>query len=410
MKIWLINPYGNLPSEGWRDYRTTMLARTLASRGHEVIWWISDFEHRSKSYRGSGELRDQLLPEGVRVIGVHSTAYRNNISLMRVRYEINYGLEFARMAIKESPPDVIVLADPALFFSAPVLAYRERVGCKLVLDVIDLWPELFTVALPKLLQPLARLIFFPLYRRRMNLINQCDAVVAVSQDYLCAALQGQVRKIPSLVSYLGIDVRHQRLLGLNSFLDEKLSKFRIGHSLVAVYAGTIGDAYDIDILIDAVVKSAAENNGLGFIVAGDGPRRRDVEVCSMMYPNHLLFLGTLPPDDLKTLYKNADVGLMTYVQGSTVAMPVKFFDYLVSGIAVLSSLHRDVRQIINEQHVGMNYQAGDLIDFLRCLNSMKEDRVLLQLFKAASYDLASKYDIVNQYDNFSCFVERACSQ
>ena len=26
MKIWLINPYGTLPGEGWRDWRFTMLA------------------------------------------------------------------------------------------------------------------------------------------------------------------------------------------------------------------------------------------------------------------------------------------------------------------------------------------------------------------------------------------------
>jgi hypothetical protein len=154
MLVWIVNPYGTLPSEGWREYRSLMLARALAEKGHEVTWWISDFEHRSKSYRGCGELYDPLLPKGVRVIGVHSTAYVRNISLQRIRYEINYGLELGRLAFKESAPDVIVMGDPALFFGAPVLAYQQRVGCKLVLDIIDLWPELFTLTLPKFLRPL----------------------------------------------------------------------------------------------------------------------------------------------------------------------------------------------------------------------------------------------------------------
>jgi hypothetical protein len=49
--IWIVNPYGTLPSEGWRDYRSYMLAKALANRGYQVLWWISDFEHRSKTRR-----------------------------------------------------------------------------------------------------------------------------------------------------------------------------------------------------------------------------------------------------------------------------------------------------------------------------------------------------------------------
>ncbi len=408
MNIWIVNPYGTLPSEGWREYRSLMLARALAEDGHDVTWWISDFEHRRKSYRSCGELSDPLLPKGVRVMGVHSTPYIRNISLQRIRYEINYGREFGRMALAESPPDVIVMGDPALFFGAPVLAYRARVGCKLILDVIDLWPELFTVTLPKLFQPLGRFIFSPLYRKRVKLIKRCDAVVAVSQDYMNVVLQAKNIDIPNLVSYLGIDVIRQRGLKFNPVLAKKLREFRAEHSLVAVYAGTLGDAYDMDLLLSAVAKSAGRGNGLAFVVAGDGPRKNDVDACARKYPQHLLFLGALPPDDLVTLYQIADVGLMTYVPGSTVAMPVKFFDYLVAGLAVLSSLQREVHQAIDEHQIGMNYRASDLSDFLRCLSVMSTNVALLQSFKAAAFNLAEEYDTAKQYSNFSHFIERVC--
>ena len=55
MKIWLLNPYGPLPDEGWRKYRNILLGEELASTGNEVTWFASRFSHHFKSFRkGSG--------------------------------------------------------------------------------------------------------------------------------------------------------------------------------------------------------------------------------------------------------------------------------------------------------------------------------------------------------------------
>jgi Glycosyltransferase Family 4 len=251
LNIWIVNPYGALPSEGWREYRSFMLAKALAARGHKVTLWISDFVHRSKTYRTNGEIHDPLLPEGIRVIGVHSKPYRRNISWERIQYEASYGEEFARLAQAEIRPDIIVMGDPSLFFSKSILAYRQQVGCRLVLDVIDLWPELFSVALPKWLRPLSKLIFYPLYKRRSNLVRACDGVVAVSKDYLKAALKGQSDDMPNLVAYWGIDTQGYKNTPVNSELAAILQQFKSKFALTAVYAGTLGDAYDMDIIIAA---------------------------------------------------------------------------------------------------------------------------------------------------------------
>lgn len=405
MKIWIINPYGTLPSEGWREYRSSMLAKALANRGHEVTWWISDFEHRSKSYRKCGELNDPLLPQGVRIISIHSSPYAKNISMKRIRYEISFGKEFACLAKNESIPDAIVLGDPSLFFSAPVVAYRNKVGCSLILDVIDLWPELFTLALPKPLQPIGKLIFSPLYQRRKKLISNCDAVAAVSHDYLDTVLRSQKRKIPSQVAYLGINTNDQDALPINPVLDEKLRAFKSRFSLTVVYAGTLGDAYDMDILLAAVHRIDEEKRNIGFLVAGDGPRKPDMVAATKRYPDRFLFLGSLPPNDLKTLYANSDVGLMTYLPGSTVALPVKFFDYLAGGLAILSSLERDVKKIIKENNIGLNYTPSNLDDFLQKVSYYEKNIDILNETKRLAKSLSSEYNSNKQHNIFSKFIE-----
>ena len=49
MKIWLINPYGPIEGENWRDYRFNQFGKYLANQGHEVIWWTSNFAHHLKN-------------------------------------------------------------------------------------------------------------------------------------------------------------------------------------------------------------------------------------------------------------------------------------------------------------------------------------------------------------------------
>jgi hypothetical protein len=50
MRIWIINPFDDLPCEG-KAQRFWSLSETLADQGHEVIWWSSDWSHRRKAKR-----------------------------------------------------------------------------------------------------------------------------------------------------------------------------------------------------------------------------------------------------------------------------------------------------------------------------------------------------------------------
>jgi len=406
MKVWIINPYGELPSEGWREYRSFLVARALATRGHDVTWWISDFEHRSKQYRTSGQLFDPMLPPGVRVIAVHSSSYKKNISLKRIRYEMNYGKELARLAEHEEPPDLIILGFPAIFTGNPIIAYRNKVGCKLVFDVIDMWPELFELILPRKIRFLGKLIFYPLYLRRKLQTRVCDGVVAVSQDYLKTALQGYSKPIPSLISYLGIDISAYHASEVNSALDRTLGEFKKRFSLVVVYAGTLGDAYDIDLIISAIERVRQNGLSIGFVVAGNGPRKADFEEMATDSSVPLRYLGLLPATDMKTVYKNCDVGLMSYVADSTVAMPVKLFDYTVGGLALLNSLGRDARNTINQHQIGLNYSASDQDDFMKKLMVMLQNPDLVKVYKDNARQLALSYDSVVQYENYAKFIEK----
>ena len=51
LTIWIVNPFDDIPGEGLPPLRYWSLARILAARGHDVIWWSATWSHRRKARR-----------------------------------------------------------------------------------------------------------------------------------------------------------------------------------------------------------------------------------------------------------------------------------------------------------------------------------------------------------------------
>lgn len=403
MKIWIVNPYGTLPSEGWREYRSSMLARALAQRGHEVTWWLSNFEHRSKSFRADGRLTDSSLPSTVNIISVPSSFYAKNISLSRVRYEYLFGRNFIDIAEKATKPDVIVLADPSLFYSEPVMRYAKKTGAKVVLDVLDLWPEQFQVALLRFLRPLGRLIFLPLYRRRQRLVDAVDAVVGVTKDHLRAVNPPKGK--PSLVAYLGLDF-NKFVVDRQRAVPEKIQFFVQESDLVVIYAGTLGEAYDMGTVLTAAHMAINHNNRIKFIFAGDGPYSQSVRALSEHFPDNVLFIGKVSADELPSIYNLCHVGICSYSKDSTVTMPVKLYDYLAGGLFILYSIQGEIDTILSQNSCGIHYGPANHEElsmlFLKLASNLD---IKTKNIKSAS--LSEGFDERLQHSNMAHFIEQA---
>lgn len=404
--FWIVNPYGTLPSEGWRDYRSFMLANALANRGHRVLWWISDFEHRSKKRRAATVFSDPMLPANVKVVPVQSRPYDRNISFGRIAYEKSFGHGFAAIAPGLEAPDMVVLADPSLFYSAHVLKFVDCVGCKLVIDILDLWPELFKVALPSWIRSLDKLLFSPLYYRRRCLLARADGVVAVSKDFL--TITNVAPATTSFISYLGVDLRQ---FELPEATEESLAikKFAQGR-LVVMYAGTLGDAYDIGCALRTIELCEESRLPVSFVFAGDGPKRGEVESFCRQHAESSLFLGSVPATKLPSIYAQCDVGLCSYAPESTVSMPVKVYDYLAAGLYVYSSLGSEIADHLRANRCGEMYRAGSAQSLFALIEKTLSDKVALADGKKRAALLSRKFDSVSQHDKMAGFLLDLCEK
>jgi len=133
MKIWIINPYGNLPNEGWREYRSTLIAEAFAKKDHEVVWWVSNFEHRSKKFR-SNSWKDIQVNDKYLIKLVPSSSYTSHISLARIKHERNFANNFRKKIFEsDEKPDLIIIGEPALFFSDIIIDVINKKKIPLIL-------------------------------------------------------------------------------------------------------------------------------------------------------------------------------------------------------------------------------------------------------------------------------------
>jgi len=397
MNVWIVNPYGTLPSEGWREYRSSMLARALVKRGHHPTWFLSNFEHRSKSFRQDQRL-DPALP-GVTIHCLPARPYQRNISFSRIRYEQSFGKAFQK-AVQDMPkPDCIVLAEPCLFFGEPVRRYARENAIPLVVDILDLWPEMFALALPNTFRPAARTLFAPLYARRSRLFREATGIVGCTASYSNVA-----RKVscgPVETFYLGVDVDDVQQSMHDIPVNLRLPAF---DGLTCVYAGTLGEAYDIPCLAAAVTmlpKSAA----VRIVVAGAGPERTRLEQLALVHPNTLIFLGEIAPHQLGAIYAQAQIGLCSYAVGSTVEMPVKLFDYLAAGLAVITSLEGEITTLI-DAGAGVRCNAGDAPALVAALTSLAQRPDQVSAMQKVAARFGCKFDQYQQHAGFSEFIEQ----
>ena len=405
--VWIVNPYGSLPTEAWATYRSTMLAETLAARGYEVTQFISNFEHRSKTYRQAAPGGIQVR-QGYRIELVPAPRYDRHISLARIRYEREYARRLRDATADRPRPDVVVLAEPSLFYYGILLRpllLRARRG--LVLDVIDIWPELFALAIPAPLRPLSKPLLAPFFWWRRRLFRRASAIVATSRDYLSIAAALIERPVPLEVVYWSYDSRPPASSPESvSDVVARLVAAKGPNDIWALYAGTLGDNYDIPAILElARTLPAALRPGISLkvIVAGDGPL---AEVCRQASGTDLVFVGRLGAADMAAMFRHADIALATYRGESTVAMPIKAFDYLRHGLPIVNSLGRDLGALVRERHVGLNYAPGSAASLSAAVERLARDAGLRARMSASAKQLAETFAPDRQYAKFADLIDR----
>ena len=395
--IWIIDPYNEIPKAGWRHGRYYLIAKALSENGYIVNFFISNFSHKEKKF----EVLDHInINVNFNIFVMPSTEYYNHVSLKRIKYEKNFAKNVNDNKHNLTLPDFVILRDPAIFMFDQLKPLLKKSNAKIVLDIMDLWPELFELKLPKKLRWLGKFIFFPFYLKRKNIIKKASAITAVAPDYLDLGTKIN-NKIPSEVIYWGCDnsIVDSLLKNKNKNLLAELSLPEKKADIWGIYAGTLGENYDILTLLKAAKAIKHKFPELKILIAGAGPLENLVRDYADVNEN-IYYLGSLPTEQLYKLFSFCDFGFSTYSDASTVSMPIKCFDYFAAGLPLVNSLNRNLGSLIKQHNIGYQYVASNyqsLIDTLTTLVTNKQD---LKDMNRRCKLLSKDFDNDVQYNQF----------
>ena len=173
MTVWIVNPFDNLPVEGYRPQRYWLMAEAFVRAGHAVTCWTQDWSHARKDER-------RLAKEGPSSFAlkfVHVPGYSKNICLKRIWSHWRFAKNWVAMAAAEDIPDLIVVSSPPLFIGREVRRFCARTGAKYIVDIMDAWPETFERVAPRWALGWMRSLARGNYR-------SAAGVTAVAQRYL----------------------------------------------------------------------------------------------------------------------------------------------------------------------------------------------------------------------------------
>jgi len=407
--ICIIDPYSDLPSENLRPGRYHQIADQLVKKGFYVKLYISNISHRDKNKIKFNHLNN--FYNGIEYVVIESYKYQSHISIFRILYE----KVFIRNVIKDlesnKTPDLIILRDPAIFISKSILKYVKKTNVKYIVDIIDLWPELFELLLPRFLTNYSNLIFSSFYQRRKKLLLGASGFSAVSPDYLNIATVLKPN-VPADVVYWGCDMKT-----ISEIIDNQrgeilteLSLNKKNNDFWIIYSGTLGNGYDIKTIFKAAeILSYIPN--IKFLIAGSGPLEAWVRNYIFQYRStNIFYLGFLPTNKLISLFKYCDIGLTTYIKKSTVSMPIKAYDYFASGLPIINSLHKNLGKLVLEQNLGYNYEGEDAYSLKNAILSSFNNKNELNVKKCCTRKAAYTFNQVKQYGIFVKLVDNVLSE
>lgn len=282
--------------------------------------------------------------------------------------------------------DAVVWYSPSIFFGPVVSALkRSSPGSRSYLILRDIFPEA-AVDLGVLRRGGLAYRVFKMIERQQHAAADVIGIQAPSNgpylDYLQGKLGVQLEVLwnwlqPTPNSGCSIDVARTPLAGRTIF----------------VYAGNIGVAQGLDVLID-LADRLHDRRDIGFLFVGRGSESRRLRAATEERRlTNVLFHEEIEPDEVSGLLAQCHAGLlMLDLRHRTHNVPGKFLAYLQSGLPVLARVNanNDLVELIEKEGVGRTEVSGSLDALVAATESLASDATARTRMSTRGRALADK--------------------
>ena len=332
------------------DERAAFVYEALDKLGFDTLIISSDFSHIKKTKRSN-------VPNNCELI--ETRLYSRNLSVSRMYSHYCFSKDvFER--IENDKADLIWLMVPANSLVMQARRYKKNhPEVKLVIDVIDMWPESLPLNVNADRFPLS------IWKNiRSKNIDCCDILVsecAFYQDKLNNEYHGNIETL--------YWARDGKIRNEKDTDDEKLS---------LCYIGSISNIIDINRIVDIVSKI---DYPVVFHVIGEGESQEEFvdklnNVCETVYH------GPIRDEEKKAvIFKKCHAGINIYRDNLYIGLTVKCIDYFEHGLPIINNIKGDTWNFVEKYGVGINVADDKTIDAHTLINMRKNNENIVELYK-----------------------------
>lgn len=185
------------------------------------------------------------------------------------------------------------------------------------------------------------------------------------------------------------------------------STLKIEANPVIMFLGNFFAWHDVTTLLYAFAVALKSHPAARLILVGDGEYRPTMELraAELGLSYAVTFTGMVPPAEAPNYVAAADVAVVPYppMRQKMWLSPLKLFEYMASGKAVVASAIGQVNQVICDRKNGMLVPPGNSTALASALDTLLRDKNLRDaLGKQARSDAVTKYS----WDNYVARLER----
>ncbi len=348
-RILLINPFDSLPGENQRAHRYTILYAKL-KKNYDVTWISSNFQHYSHKKRNATSLSTE---DKKKIILIPMMSYKKNVSFKRFISYLLLSIRTLWTVIRSNKRYDLILCWGPVELVYLMTLYAKYMNIKIVIDVIDIWPDLFVMVFPKKMRMIGKFLLSPYYLMSKKSYHLATHITSVSKTYTEWALKRGKRtdSINSSYYYLGCNT------SIKEYNNNKSST-----QLRCLFAGQFGFNYDVETLV-AVARKLQDNNitNIEIILAGDGYKKNILIAASEGLTN-VRYTGWITAGELNSIAAECHVGFNAYTPSATQSIPFKPFDYMSMGLYIMNSLKGEMEEFIKNYGVGGQYESQNVDD------------------------------------------------
>ncbi len=332
------------------EYRVKLFRSVMEGVGAELFIVGSDYDHIAKKKRTCMDENTVFL---------ETRPYRKNISIDRVRSH----LEFSRDALKRIEAlecDLLYLILPPNSQAGIARAYKKRhPDVRILMDVIDLWPESFPMRIPKLWP-------FSIWAGYRNKFLK-DADLLFTE---CRLYQDAIGKyIDEPENMTTIYWAHQpETPEQGAAIEESIKAFENSmDKWILGYLGSVNNITNISVITEAV-KYLQQTRPVVVRIVGAGEKIMELENSLKRVGARVENYGEVYDFDQKLrIFGSCHFGLNFMKHTVAIGMTMKSVDYLQMGVPILNDLPGEAGEIIREHYCGRNFTEiwkfrGDLFD------------------------------------------------